>query len=85
MIGSFKYEPTIFDLNPLGGSLVIWTPFYKIAVGNASLGYDVSHNLNSGWIFSFSLRSSQIFSKVGIHDTERWQFYKTTQMPSFIP
>jgi hypothetical protein len=26
-IGSFKKLPTIFALNPLGGSLVIFTPF----------------------------------------------------------
>ena len=72
-------------LNPFGASLVILTPFYKIAVGKFSLGYEVNQSLKLSLIFSLSFNSSHIFSRVGIQLTDKWQFYKTTQVPSFIP
>jgi hypothetical protein len=37
-IGSVKYDPVRFAFKPLGGSLVILTPFCRIAVGNFSEG-----------------------------------------------
>ena len=42
----------------------------------------MSHNLKSWWVLSGD-KSSQIFSSDVIHDTARWQFCSTTQVPSF--
>jgi len=40
-----RYEPRILFLSPLGGSLVILIPFWRMDTGNFSLGIDVSQIL----------------------------------------
>lgn len=45
--------------NPLGGSLVIFTPFCNTRTGKWSAGYDVNQSLKSGWVAS-GVRFSQI-------------------------
>lgn len=46
-------------------------------------GQLVSQRRKFGWHVSGE-RSSQIFSRVDIQDTARWQFCKHTQVPSFM-
>ena len=53
-------------LRPLGGSIVAFTPFYKILTGNLSLGIEVSQILKL--LFLSSTTSSIIPSRVGIKD-----------------
>jgi len=72
-----------FDLRPLGASLVIFTPFYRTETGKFSEGYEVSQSLKSRCVVVEPIISSQIFSKVPIQLTARWQFCKTTQLPVF--
>ena len=50
-MGSFMKEPIRFDFRPLGASVVIFTPDYKIAWGNLSEGYEVNHSLNYYYLF----------------------------------
>ena len=71
----------IFALRPLGGSFVILTPFYRMAVGKEALGYDVNQSLKSGCVV-LGFNSSQILSKVVIQETAKWQFWRTTHPPS---
>lgn len=77
-IGVTWKELIKLDLNPFGASLVILTPFYNTAIGKSSVGYEVSHNLKSLFnlvgSFPYSLKSSQIFSRVPSHLDARWQF-----------
>ena len=51
-------------------TFVILTPFCKIDTGNASEGAEVSHRRKSGDDLVFG-KSSQIFSSVGIHETDK--------------
>jgi hypothetical protein len=79
-IGSERYEPRMLARSPLGGSLVILTPFCRMETGKAGEGAEVSHSRKR----SCSLvvpKSSQIFSRVGIQLTARWQFCSTTHEP----
>lgn len=74
-MGSRYSEPVKFYFKPLGASVVILIPLWRMAVGNLSVGYDVSHSLNSGLYFPGSgENSSTIFSSIGIHDMAKWQF-----------
>mmetsp|Transcript_18459 Transcript_18459/g.55661 ORF Transcript_18459/g.55661 Transcript_18459/m.55661 type:complete len:222 (-) Transcript_18459:1094-1759(-) len=82
--GSARYEPSMLARKPLGGSLVILTPFCKIETGKCVDGADVSHKRKSGEAAS-GVSSSQIFSSVGIHDVHKWQFCSTTHEPARIP
>jgi hypothetical protein len=59
-----KYDLKMFDLSPLGGSIVAFTPFYKIVTGNLSLGIDVNQILKL--LFGSSSISSIRPSRVGI-------------------
>lgn len=57
-----------------------------MAVGNLSDGYEVSHILKSGLVcYGSGDNSSQIFSRVGIQVTDKWQFCSTTHSPVFCP
>lgn len=51
-MGSLRYERPMLALSPLGGSLVILTPFCKTETGKWSAGYDVSQRRKSGWVTS---------------------------------
>lgn len=71
-IGSVRYDPVRLAFSPLGGSLVILTPFCRIAVGNLSEGYEVSQSLKSGLVIYGSGESySQILSRIGIQVTAK--------------
>ena len=71
---------------PLGGSLVSFTPFCSTGTGKVVDGIDDSHSRKSGCTGSVSLTSSStIFSRDGIHDVARWQFWSATHSPSAIP
>ena len=65
--------------SPLGGSIVILTPFYKILIGKSPLGILVSQSLKS--LCMLSLSSSTILSNSGSQLTHRWQFCNKTQPP----
>ena len=65
---------------PLGGSLVIFTPFCSTKAGKALLGSEVSHSRKVGCTRSGE-SSSQMRSSVGIQLTHRWQFWRQTHFP----
>ena len=54
--------------------------FCSMGTGNLGLGMLVSHSLKSLWTFSPSICSTSL-SRDGIHEGERWQFWKKTQRP----
>ena len=60
----------MFAFNPVGGSVVILMPRWRIAIGNFAWGLQDSHKRKSGW--SGDAPSWQYFSmscsSVGIHD-----------------
>lgn len=62
---------------PLGGSLVILTPFCKIDTGNSLQGIDVSHNRKSLCTVS-GLSSSHTRSSSANHEIYKWQFCRYT-------
>ena len=64
----------------LGGSLVILTPFCRMSTGKAGEGYEVSHS-RKFLCTTFGSISSTSFSSVIIHETNRWQFCRQTQLP----
>ena len=80
-IGSMRYERVIFARRPLGGSLVILTPFCSTVTGKCGEGYDVSQRRNDGCTES-GLSSSHSRSSVVIQLTAKWQFCSTTHVPS---
>ena len=53
---------------PLGGSLVILTPFCSTETGNLGEGIDVSHRRKAPSVLSGTM-SSTSFSSADIHDT----------------
>jgi len=65
---------------PLGGSMVILTPFCRIDTGKLPLGMLVSHSRKSRCVLS-SVMSSVSFSSVAIQLSARWQFCRHTQCP----
>mmetsp|Transcript_19245 Transcript_19245/g.73653 ORF Transcript_19245/g.73653 Transcript_19245/m.73653 type:complete len:540 (-) Transcript_19245:5059-6678(-) len=69
---------------PLGGSMVILTPFWSTETGNLGLGMAVSHSRKFGDVVSGS-SSSHSRSSVGIHDSARWQFCRQTHTPVSTP
>jgi hypothetical protein len=69
---SRAYVLSKLDLNPEGGSRVIFTPFYNTDIGNELVGIEVSHSRKS--LFMLSSSSSQILSKSVIQDIAKWQF-----------
>jgi hypothetical protein len=69
----------MFDLKPVGGSMVILTDVYKIDTGNAALGMDVNQILQSSW--SLSESCSTRASSLGIHETDKWQFCRRHHPP----
>ncbi len=77
--GKLAYDLNRLALIPFGGSNVILTPFYKTLIGNLSDGFEVNHNLKSGWIYSFN--SSQRRESSDIQLTAKWQFYSKTHPP----
>ena len=64
------------DRRPLGGSLVIFTPFCSTDTGNTWVGMDVSQRRKSLDTLLGSM-PSQMRSSSGIHDAARWQFCRT--------
>ena len=68
---------------PRGGSFVILTLTCITATGKCGLGFDVSQSRKLSWTWS-GLKSSTMRSNVGNHDTQRWQFCRRTQEPSFV-
>lgn len=56
----------------------------KIAVGKNLLGMEVSHSRKSWWV-CVGLISSHSLSSSDIHEMERWQFWRSTQLPSETP
>ena len=73
-MGSRAYDRFKLARSPAGGSLVIFTPLWRIVDGKAGDGMEVIHSLKSGSVFS-GLIDSQIFSREGIQEAARWQFY----------
>mmetsp|Transcript_15467 Transcript_15467/g.36110 ORF Transcript_15467/g.36110 Transcript_15467/m.36110 type:complete len:310 (+) Transcript_15467:1472-2401(+) len=80
----FLYMALRFARKPLGGSLVIFTPFCSTAMGKAGEGLEVSQSRKSGAVSS-GLMSSIMVSRVGIQLTKRWQFCSRTQSPFSRP
>lgn len=72
-------------LRPRGGSYVILTPLIRMVGGNISEGMEVSHILKSRFTFSgFSAFCSMILSKLGMNEGAKWQFWRSTHLPSCI-
>jgi hypothetical protein len=65
---------------PFGGSSVAFTLFCTIVTGNLSEGKVVNQILNP--LPSSSLMLSTIPSRIGMKEGARWQFWRTTQVPS---
>mmetsp|Transcript_4552 Transcript_4552/g.11468 ORF Transcript_4552/g.11468 Transcript_4552/m.11468 type:complete len:200 (-) Transcript_4552:2704-3303(-) len=68
---------------PLGGSVVIFSPRWRIANGKDGVGLDDSHSRK----FSCGATSSNlsmIFCSSGSHDSMRWQLARNTQLPSTV-
>ena len=66
---------------PFGGSLVNLTPFRKIATGKSFDGYDVNHKRKLSCVICGSIFSTMA-SNFDIQLGNKWQFCKTTQLPS---
>ena len=56
---------------PIGRWTVILIPACSSEVGKLSDGYEVSHNLNSGWVSGPEIISSQIEVRFGSQDVAR--------------
>ena len=62
-------------------------PFYKTETGKYVQGIEVKKSLNVGFISAFRSGSdnySSFFSRAGINDFPRWQFYNNTHPPLLI-
>mmetsp|Transcript_19771 Transcript_19771/g.49774 ORF Transcript_19771/g.49774 Transcript_19771/m.49774 type:complete len:509 (+) Transcript_19771:1999-3525(+) len=79
-----EYDRSKFALNPLGGSLVIFTPICSTCTGKAIEGMEVSQRRKLLLMLS-GLNCSTMASSRGIHEIARWQFCSKTQLPEWTP
>ena len=82
--GSAAYVARRLARSPLGGSLVILTPFCSTETGNLAEGIEVSHSRKEGSVLLGSMPSTSR-SSCGIHETKRWQFMSSTHRPPSLP
>lgn len=72
-----NYSSMHLAFKPLGGSFVIFTPFWRIDTGNSLQGIEVSHSRKSLCTVS-GLRSSQSRSSSASQEIYKWQFCRYT-------
>jgi len=78
----FSHTLNKLALRLLGFSTAIFTEFCKIETGNSEVGWLVKNNLKSRWTEPDSeIKSSNVCSNVFKKPTDKWQFYKTAQLP----
>lgn len=70
-------------LNPWGGSIVIFTEFWRTEIGNVPVGIEVSQSLNYLWVLSPNY--STIFYNSDIHEAAKWQFWSRIHVPFSYP
>mmetsp|Transcript_48022 Transcript_48022/g.138291 ORF Transcript_48022/g.138291 Transcript_48022/m.138291 type:complete len:209 (+) Transcript_48022:635-1261(+) len=73
-------EASTLARRPLGGSLMIFTPFCKMSGGKCSVGIDDNQRRKSSCTPS-GVSCSQMHSRSGSQETQRWQLQRSTQPP----